>query len=64
MAGGKGGRVDPDEYALRMLAGAGRTALPGDLAMRAREVSRPSAADLAEAERDLVIRHGRAIEDR
>ena len=50
--------MDPDEYSL---LGGGKTALPGDLAVRAREVSRPTAADEAAAERDLVIRHGRPI---
>lgn len=57
-------RVDPDEFALRALLGSGPTALPGDLALRAREVSRPGPAELAAAERDLVIRRGRPVAER
>lgn len=39
------------------LVGAGPSKVGIDGAMRARDVARPSAKDLEEAERDLVIRH-------
>lgn len=43
------------ERSLRALVSTRTTQLPFDVAMRAREVAQPSAQDLAEAERDLVI---------
>jgi hypothetical protein len=42
------------------LVGAGPSKVGVDGAMRARDVARPSAQDLADAERDLVIRHAAA----
>jgi hypothetical protein len=42
------------------LVGAGPSKVGVDGAMRARDVARPSAQDLLEAERDLVIRHAAA----
>ena len=42
------------------LVGAGPSKVGIDGAMRARDVARPSAQDLADAERDLVIRHAAA----
>ena len=46
---------------MRDLVGSGRSAVGVDGALRARDVNRPSAEDLAEAERDIVIvrRHWR-----
>ncbi len=47
------------------LVGGGPSKVGVDAAMRARDVARPSEADLAAAERDLVIRHAAArIESR
>ena len=43
------------ERSLRALVSTRTTQLPFDVAMRAREVAQPSAQDLAEAERDLVL---------
>ena len=43
------------ERSLRALVSTRTTQLPFDVAMRAREVAQPSAQDLADAERDLVI---------
>jgi hypothetical protein len=47
------------------LVGAGPSKVGVDGAMRARDVARPTAEDLADAERDLVIRHAAArVENR
>ncbi len=43
------------ERSLRALVSTRTTQLPFDVAMRAREVAEPTAADLADAERDLVL---------
>lgn len=43
------------ERSLRALVSTRTTQLPFDVAMRAREVAQPSAQDLADAERELVI---------
>jgi hypothetical protein len=43
------------ERSLRALVSTRTTQLPFDVAMRAREVAQPSAQDLADAERDLVL---------
>ena len=55
--GRRGGRRSADraERGLRGLVGAGPTQLGVSAAMRARDASRPTAEDLAAAERDLVI---------
>ncbi|SNQ47583.1 conserved hypothetical protein [Frankia canadensis] len=50
-----GGDVDGQ---LRGLIGAGRSRLPPTSAMRARDVDRPTEADLADAERTVVLRRG------
>lgn len=47
-------RSDTDR-ALRSLVSTRGTQLPPDLALRAREYAAPTAQDLAEAERELVI---------
>ncbi len=47
---------------MRGLAAPAPTALPGWRAVRVREVSAPGAAELAEAERTLVLRHGRPVD--
>ncbi len=39
------------------------TSVPSDLAMRAREVGLPTAADLAEAEAELVVVHRHYVPD-
>lgn len=49
--------TDRTERGLRGLVGAGPTQLGVTAAMRARDASRPTPADLAAAERDLVIVH-------
>lgn len=49
--------ADRTERGLRGLVGAGPTQLGVTAAMRARDASRPTPADLAAAERDLVIVH-------
>ncbi len=50
------GSADPDpERGLRGLVGAGSTQLGVTAAMRVRDAARPTAEDLAAAERDLVI---------
>lgn len=43
------------ERSLRALVSTRTTQIPFDVAMRAREVAQPSAQDLADAERDLVL---------
>lgn len=43
------------ERSLRALVSTRTTQLPFDVAMRAREVAAPTAQDLADAERDLVL---------
>ncbi len=48
---------DPDAQ-LRGLVGAGHSRLPPAMAMRARDVDRPSEDDLVEAERAVVLRRG------
>ena len=48
-------RAQRSDRALRQLAGNRATQLPPVVAMRAREVGRPSAADIAAAEAELVI---------
>ena len=53
------GRAAPGEWSERGLAGlvgSGPTRVGNQVAARVREVSRPTAADLAEAERTLVLR--------
>jgi hypothetical protein len=52
--GETGGR-DPAERGMRDLIGAGRSQVGVGGAMRARDVNRPSAEDLAEAERTVTI---------
>jgi hypothetical protein len=50
------GRPQPDEgRGLRNLVGAGPSQLGVSGALRGRDVNRPTEADLAEAERDVVI---------
>jgi hypothetical protein len=46
---------DQGERALRDLIGGGRSQLGVSRALRARDVNRPSEAELAQAERDTVI---------
>jgi hypothetical protein len=48
-------RGDPSERGLRDLVGAGPSQLGPTRAMRARDLNRPTEADLAAAEQDLVI---------
>jgi hypothetical protein len=50
-------RTDPDERdrGMRALVGAGPSQLGVEGALRGRDVNRPTEADLAEAERDVVI---------
>lgn len=48
-------REGGSERGLRDLVGAGRSQLGVSGALRARDVNRPTEADLAEAERDVVI---------
>jgi hypothetical protein len=48
--------VDNGDSTLRNLVGAGRSKVSRSAAMRARDVARPSEADLAEAERTVVLR--------
>lgn len=50
-------RPDAAERGLRGLVGAGPSHLGVSGALRGRDVNRPTAADLAEAERDVVIVH-------
>ena len=50
-----GGTRDPAERGMRDLVGAGHSQVGVDGALRARDVNRPSAADLAEAERTVTI---------
>jgi hypothetical protein len=56
-----GHRFEPDaahgKDGLGGLVGAGPSKVGIDGAMRARDVARPSAEDLAEAQRELVLRH-------
>jgi hypothetical protein len=47
--------VDPAERGLRDLVGAGRSQLGVNGALRGRDVNRPTEADLADAEANLVI---------
>jgi hypothetical protein len=58
MAALRGNRAlgDAHDGALRGLVGAGRTRLSLSAAMRARDVARPDADDLAEAERVVAAR--------
>ncbi|HKE64046.1 MAG TPA: hypothetical protein VKB59_05250 [Micromonosporaceae bacterium] len=51
------GAVDDHERGLRGLVGGGSSQVSVAAAMRARDASRPSDAELAEAERSLVIVH-------
>jgi hypothetical protein len=51
--------TDTLDTPLRSIVGAGRSRLTPTVAMRARDVARPDEADLATAERELVIRHAR-----
>jgi hypothetical protein len=44
------------EGALRSLIGSGKSRLPPSVAMRARDVARPTDADAAQAEAELVLR--------
>jgi hypothetical protein len=53
--GPKRRRGDPSERGLRDIVGAGPSQLPPTRAMRARDLNRPSDAELAAAEQDLVI---------
>ncbi|MCK9895005.1 hypothetical protein [Frankia sp. AgB32] len=46
---------------VRGLVGAGQTRLPPVIAMRARDVDRPTEADLADADRTLVLRRGQRL---
>lgn len=46
----------PPEDGLKGIVGAGRSRVPDGAATRAREVSAPTAADLARAERTVVVR--------
>lgn len=48
-------RSDPSERGLRDLVGAGPSQLGPVRAMRVRDVNRPSADELAEAEQDVTI---------
>lgn len=45
------------------LTGSGRSRVGVQGAMRARDVSRPSAEDIAEAERTVIVQHGRPVDD-
>ena len=49
------GRTDPTERGLRELVGAGSSQLGPVRAMRARDANRPTAADLAQAEEEVVL---------
>jgi hypothetical protein len=49
-------RAEPGESGLRGLIGSGRSRVSRDAAMRARDVAHPTDADLAAADRTLVIR--------
>lgn len=51
----KPGRDAPGERGLRDIVGAGRSQLGVSGALRARDVNRPTDADLDEAERDIAI---------
>ncbi len=51
-----GRRRETGDPGLRALVGEGRSRLPPGTAMRARDVARPSIDDLAEAERNVVLR--------
>nr|MDT0666625.1 hypothetical protein [Micromonospora sp. DSM 115978] len=53
-------RDDPDR-ALRGLVGAGESKLPPAVAMRARDVARPTDDDVAAAEAELVLRYARPL---
>lgn len=53
--GGSAAHVERGGPALHDLVGAGSSQLGLSAALRGRDVNRPSAADLADAERDLVI---------
>ena len=55
LPGAKRRRGDPSERGLRDLVGAGPTQLAPNRAMRARDLNRPTDAELAAAEQDLVI---------
>jgi len=50
-------RSDPTERGLRELVGAGSSQLGPVRAMRARDANRPSEADLAQAEEEIVLVH-------
>ncbi len=45
------------------LTGSGSSRVGVQGAMRARDVSRPSAEDIAEAERTVIVQHGRPVDD-
>jgi len=45
------------------LTGSGSSRVGVQGAMRARDVSRPSAEDIAEAERTLILQHGQPVDD-
>jgi hypothetical protein len=48
-------RPDPSERGLRDLVGSGPSQVGPTRAMRARDANRPTEADLAEAEREVVL---------
>lgn len=50
-----GGTRDPAERGMRDIVGAGHSQVGVDGALRARDVNRPSAEDLAEAERTVTV---------
>jgi hypothetical protein len=54
-AGKRRGRNDPTERGLRELVGAGSSQLGPVRAMRARDANRPTEADLAQAEEEIVL---------
>jgi hypothetical protein len=54
-AGKRRARTDPAERGLRELVGAGSSQLGPVRAMRARDLNRPTDADLAQAEEDVVL---------
>jgi len=45
------------------LTGSGSSRVGVQGAMRARDVSRPSAEDIDEAERSVIVQHGRSVDD-
>ena len=52
----------PDDRALDRLADRGPSRVGVDGALRARDVSRPRAADLARAERTVTVRRARSLD--